>query len=367
MKAHWPTCFIIFFLLSIRSSGQESVVRKDNTPKYSNEFLNIGVDARAFGLGLSMVSHTDDVSSGYWNPAGLTRLTTDHQVSLMHASYFAGIANYDYGAFVTRPDDSSALAISVIRFSVDDIPDTRLLFDGNGAINYDNIRFFSASDYAVLLSYARRLSMLEGIRIGGNVKVIRRIVGDFAGSWGFGLDLGAQTTWRDWNFGLVGKDIFGTFNSWSISGDELATIYGQTGNSLHTSSLEVTLPRLILGVSRRFQLSDKFSLLSTLDIMSTFDGKRNALLKSSLASVDPNAGVEIGFNKAAFLRAGIGQFQQIKDFDGTRSWTFQPNIGVGFRISEVAIDYAFTDIGDQAAGLYSHVFSIKVDFHVEDK
>lgn len=346
--------------------GQEAT-SKDNTPKYSNEFLNIGVDARAFGLGLSMASHADDVSSGYWNPAGLAGLSADHQLALMHASYFAGIANFDYGAFATKLDDSSALSISVIRFSVDDIPDTRLLFDGNGSVNYDNIRFFSASDYAVLLSYARKTNFLNGMNLGGSVKIIRRVVGDFAGSWGFGVDIGAQTKWKGWNFGLVGKDLFGTFNSWSINGDELADIYGQTGNALYTSSLEITLPRMILGVSRHFQLSEQFSLLGTLDMVSTFDGKRNTLVKSSIISVDPSAGLEVGFKRVAFLRAGIGQFQQIKDFDRTESWTFQPNAGVGFRIKEVAIDYAFTDIGDQAAGLYSHVFTIKVDFHVEDK
>ncbi len=129
--------FIFGMLCSIVLPAQ------DNTPKYSNEFLNIGVDARAFGLGLSMVSHTADASSGYWNPAGLSKMEPDHQLVLMHSAYFAGISNYDYGAFATRLDDSSALSVSVIRFAVDDIADTRLLFDANGSVNYDNIRFFS--------------------------------------------------------------------------------------------------------------------------------------------------------------------------------------------------------------------------------
>lgn len=361
-------CHIVIFLCLFAGKlfGQEAA-SKDNTPKYSNEFLNIGVDARAFGMGLSMVSHVGDVSAGYWNPAGLVLMPVSHQLSLMHASYFAGIASYDYGAFATKTDDESALSVSVLRFSVDDIPDTRLLFDGNGAVNYDNIRFFSASDYAALLTYARELPMLSGLRIGGNAKVIRRVVGDFATSWGFGVDVGAQTSWEGWNFGVVGKDLFGTFNSWAINDAELSEIYGQTGNDLYSSSLEITLPRLIMGVSRQFDLSDHFTILGSIDVVSTFDGKRNTLIKSSLMSVDPMAGMEVSFKEVAFLRAGVGQFQQIKDFDGSTSWSFQPNIGVGFKVKEVAIDYAFTDIGDQAAGLYSHVFSIKVDFHVEDK
>jgi len=352
--------FIFGMLCSIVLPAQ------DNTPKYSNEFLNIGVDARAFGLGLSMVSHTADASSGYWNPAGLSKMEPDHQLVLMHSAYFAGISNYDYGAFATRLDDSSALSVSVIRFAVDDIADTRLLFDANGSVNYDNIRFFSAADYAFLISYSRRLRVLGGLDVGGSVKVIRRIVGDFAGSWGFGMDVGLQKTWKSWNFGLMGRDLFGTFNSWSIADEELAEVYAQTGNELYSRSLEVTLPRVILGASRTLSFLDQFSLMTSLDLVTTTDGKRNTLIRTESFSVDPSLGVELSYKQLAFLRGGIGQFQQIKDFDGSQSWTFQPNVGIGLKIQEVAIDYAFTDIGDQAAGLYSHVFSIKVDFNVVD-
>ncbi len=337
-----------------------------NAPKYSNEFLNLGVDARAFGMGMSMSSHVDDVSAGYWNPAGLNSLNADYQLELMHSAYFGGIANYDYGAFAGKLKDESVLAISALRFAVDDIADTRLLFDANGGVNYDNIQFFSAADYAFLVSYARNVSLFGGLSVGGNLKVIRRVVGDFAGSWGFGLDFGLQKTWKKWNFGVVGRDIFGTFNSWSINEDELATIYQQTGNTLYTQSLEITLPRVVLGASRGFQLGEHFSLLASLDLVATTDGRRNTLVKSDLFSLDPAVGFEFGFKSLAFVRGGVGQFQEIKDFDGSKNWTFQPNVGVGFKVQEVSIDYAFTDIGDQAAGLYSHVFSVKVDFNVED-
>lgn len=356
------TCSAFFFSMVVFSA----LMAQDNAPKYSNEFLNIGVDARAFGMGLSMVSHTSDVSAGYWNPAGLTNMTTQYQLELMHSSYFAGIANYDFGAFAVLMDDSSAFSISVLRYSVDDIADTRNLIDATGAINYDNIQFFSASDYAFLISYARKMPWLGGLDLGGSAKVIRRVVGDFATSWGFGLDVGLQKKWYQWNFGLMGKDLLGTFNSWMISDKELADIYAQTNNDFSSSSLEVTLPRLIVGASRNFQLSEKFSLLGSLDLTTTTDGKRNTLIRSDLVSVDPALGVEIGYNKLAFLRAGVGQFQQIRDFNRDQSWSFQPNAGVGIKIQEVSVDYAFTDIGNQAAGLYSHVFSIKVDFNVEN-
>lgn len=287
-------------------------------------------------------------------------------MELMHSSYFAGIASYDYGAFAARMEDSSALSISILRFSVDDIADTRNLIDVTGAINYDNIQYFAASDYAFLISYARKMPWLGGVDLGGSIKVIRRIVGDFATSWGFGIDVGVQKKWNQWNFGLMGKDLLGTFNSWAISDEELADIYAQTDNDFSSSSTEITLPRLIMGASRTFQLSEKFSILGSLDLVTTTDGKRNTIIRTDLISIDPALGMEVGYKHLAFLRAGIGQLQQIKDYDGSKSWTFQPNAGVGVKIQEVSIDYAFTDIGDQAAGLYSHIFSIKVDFNVED-
>src|SRR5579863_1417910 len=90
-------------------------------PKYSNEFLDIGVSARALSMGNSVIASVDDVTAGYWNPAGLLGMTGNLEFSLMHAEYFAGIAKYDYGAACARIDTNSVFGLSVIRFGVDDI------------------------------------------------------------------------------------------------------------------------------------------------------------------------------------------------------------------------------------------------------
>lgn len=350
----------------IRGVGQDSSSERDNTPKYSNEFMNIGVSARSFGMGFTAVSFTNDVTSGYWNPAGLNNLDSDYQLALMHSSYFGGLANYDYAAFATSIDDESKIAITAIRFSVDDIPDTRFLIDVNGAINYDNIQFFSSADYGFLISYARKVPVWNGINAGANVKVIHRTVGNFSKAWGFGIDAGLQKKLNKWNFGLMARDIFGTFNAWSHNVEEVEEIYAITGNDVPVNSLEVTLPRLVLGISRDVKITEQFGLLASADFDMTFDGKRNTIIRTNLISIDPKMGVEFDYKKTGFLRFGINQFQQIKDFDGSTSWKFQPNMGVGISFKEVTIDYALTDIGNLAPGLFSHVFSIKVDFNVEE-
>lgn len=58
-------------LLLLSWSGAKAQV---STPKYSNEFLNIGVGGRALGMGNVQSALATDATAGYWNPAGLLRL-----------------------------------------------------------------------------------------------------------------------------------------------------------------------------------------------------------------------------------------------------------------------------------------------------
>ena len=148
-----------------------------DAPKYSNEFLAIGVGARALGMSGASVSSVNDVTSGYWNPSGLLGVKGDIQVAAMHSEYFAGIAKYDYLAIAKPIDSSSTLAFSFIRFGVDDIPNTTELIDNNGNIDYDRITSFSAADQAFILSYGRRMKN-PNLRLGGSAKVIYRRVGE---------------------------------------------------------------------------------------------------------------------------------------------------------------------------------------------
>lgn len=362
MRTLW---FSIGLFSAILLAAQDSSSPRDNTPKYSNEFLQLGVGARAFGMSLSAVAHTTDVTSGYWNPAGLLSLEKN-QGMLMHASYFGGLANYDYAAYSTQIDAESRLAVSIIRFSVDNIPDTRFLFDANGSINYDNIQFFAAADYGVIGSYARKIPLFGGIDAGGNVKIIHRKVGEFSKAWGFGIDAGLRKTINNWQLGLMARDVLGTFNAWSHNVEELEDVYAITGNEIPTNSVEITVPRLILGAARSFKINEQFGVLSSLDLDFTFDGKRNTLVRSKFTSIDPHAGIEVDYKQQVFLRLGIGQFQKVEDFDNNKHWTMQPTAGLGFQLNQVTIDYALTDAFNQAEGLYSHVFSVKIDFDAKD-
>ena len=332
--------------------------------KYSNEFLNIGVDAAALGMSNSVASHTADVNSGYWNPAGLVNLE-DSQLALLHSSYFANIANYNYIAFAKPLDDRSAIAVSLIRFGVDDILDTTQLIDDQGNINYDRVSLFSTADYALTFSYARKLP-LDGLSYGINAKVVRRIIGDFANSWGFGLDAGIQfESKNDWKFGIMARDITTTFNAWSFDDDKLGDIQNaiEGQNQTVPESTELTIPKLQLGMSKKFIFHYDYSLLASLDLNVRFE-QNNDVISSSFASFNPALGFEFGYTDLVFLRAGAGNFQNELQIDNSDNLTFQPSLGLGFKYRGIQIDYAFTDIGDQSAALYSNVFSLKLDFSI---
>ncbi len=339
-------------------------VSAQTTRKYSNEFMNIGVDAAALGMSNAVVSQTADVNSGYWNPAGLVHLE-DTQLGLMHSSYFANIANYNYIAFGMPLDDRSAVGISLIRFGVDDILDTTQLIDDQGNINYDRISTFSTADYGLTFSYARKLP-LDGLNFGVNAKIIRRIIGDFASSWGFGLDVGVQfESKNDWKFGLMARDITTTFNAWSIDEDKFEQISGavEGENQELPETTEITIPKLQLGMSKKWIFNYDYSLLAAANLNVRF-AENNDIISTSFASINPALGFEFGYTGLVFLRAGLGNFQNEIQIDNSEQISFQPNFGVGFKYKGIQIDYAFTDIGDQSAALYSNVFSLKIDFSV---
>ncbi|WP_157663541.1 MULTISPECIES: PorV/PorQ family protein [unclassified Gilvibacter] len=324
--------------------------------------MNIGVDAAAFGMANAVTASTANVNSGYWNPAGLVQLE-DNQLALMHASYFANIANYDYAGFAMPLDKQSAVALSVIRFGVDDILNTTQLIDEQGNIDYNRISLFSTADYGITFSYARALP-LDGLNIGVNAKVIRRVIGDFANSWGFGLDAGIQFESKsNWKFGVMARDITTTFNAWTIDEDQFATIRDavEGQNQELPETTELTLPKLNIGVAKKFIFNYDYSLLAAVDLNMRF-AETNDIISSSFASITPAVGLEFGYIDLIFVRAGAGNFQNIQQLDGSDNVGFQPNIGVGFKYKGIQLDYALTDIGDQSAALYSNVFSLTIDW-----
>jgi hypothetical protein len=328
---------------------------------YSNEFLNIGVDAAALGRSKAVVATTNNVNAIYWNPAGLVGIK-DYQGSLMHASYFAGIANYNHAAFAMPIDDQSAIGISIIRFGVDDILNTTELIDNDGNIDFNRISLFSAADYALNIAYARNL-IFKDLKFGVNAKVVRRIIGQFASSWGFGFDAGIQFERNNWKFGLMARDITTTFNSWAINEEEFNKIRdaipGQNQELPETT--ELTKPKIQAGVARDFRIGRYFNLQTEVNLNIRFE-QSNDVFSSELGSIDPAIGFQLDYDQLVYLRLGVGNFQYITEFDDSQSLSTQPNFGLGFNYKGIRIDYALTNIGSIGNALFSNIFSITFDY-----
>ncbi len=330
--------------------------------KYSNAFLDIGVDARAMALSNAVIGSSNDVNSTYWNPAGLAEIRSSWQASAMHAEYFASIAQYDYAAYAQAIDANSSMGISFIRFGVDDILNTTDLIDQDGNVDYDRITRFSAADYALIGSYARKSKSIEGLNYGGSFKIVYRQIGEFANSIGFGFDLGLQYRLNGWQMGAVLRDATTTFNAWTINEDSFGDIFNLTPNELPTENLELTIPRLLLGIGRSFKLNDKYSLHSEVSADITFGGQQNVLVSSSVLNLNPNLGLELGYRNFIFLRTGIGNFKRLEEFNGDRYISLQPNLGIGFKYRGISLNYALTDIGSASGTLYSNIFSLNFNF-----
>ena len=343
--------------------------------KYSNEFLNIGAGARGLSMGSAQVATVNDATSGYWNPAGLVNVKDNPQVSLMHAEYYAGIGKYDFGSLaIPISNNKRTIGVSVVRFAVDDIPNTIFLVEPDGTINFSNITTFSSADYAFIFSMAQQVKLKKErhLDFGINAKIIHRKAGDFATAWGFGFDAGIQYSANRFKMGVMAKDITTTFNAWSYNLNEaMREVFYVTKNEIPVKSTELTAPKLIVGGSYNFGINKNFNLLAELNVDITFDGRRNTVASFDPVSIDPKIGLEAAYKNVFFVRAGINNFQQALDDDDVTNqkkvWIYQPSLGAGFRISSVQIDYAFTNLANQSNPLYTHVFSLKLDLKKKEK
>ncbi|MDG1717977.1 MAG: PorV/PorQ family protein [Saprospiraceae bacterium] len=336
--------------------------------KFVNEFLNIGVGARAHGMFGSVVANGEDLTSAYWNPAGLIGLENSLEINAMHANWFGGIAGYDYISIGKKfKEKNAAAAVTLIRMGIDNIPNTLNLIGPDGNVDYNRIETFSTADYAFMISYAKAMDEEGKLSLGGNLKVIHRSIGSFGSAWGFGVDIGAKyKVLKNITLGLTAKDITTTFNAWSfnLSEDEKST-FNDTGNEIPVSSNEVTLPRLVLGIAYQTNIGSNFSLLAETDLTFSTYGREAALVSKNRLEIDPTLGIEIGYMNKAFLRFGMGNIQRrvnIENFDES-TIEIQPNVGLGLKLGRLTVDYALTNLGDRTDILVSHIFSVGIAFN----
>jgi hypothetical protein len=315
-KVLLTTTFLLFLLININVNAQTVIA------KYAGEFMALGVGGRPSGMGGAFTALANDVTAGYYNPAGLAYLNYP-QISLMHSEQFGSLVNYDYAAVAIPFGKDLTFSVSGIRLAVEGIPDTRnAITDVNGDgvadindVNNPNFRpqtdlitFFSNQDYAFYFSFAKRES--DNFSYGGNIKIIRRDIGD-AGATGIGLDVAAlYSPFQDFFVGANLQDVTTTLVAWSTGRNELIT------------------PTLKLGAAYGIDfLGGKLSPALDFDIR--FENRRFASqFNIGPVSFDAHSGLEFNYKNIFAIRGG---YSDVKQF----------TIGAGVKLPKLNIDYSF--------------------------
>lgn len=307
------------FLFPLASAGAQVVAAK-----YPGEFLALGVGGRALAMGSAQVALANDVTSGYWNPAGLA-LIDYPQVALMHDEMYGSLANYDYGGVAIPFGTNASLGLTVIRLGIDDIPDTRNAgVDANGNLTYDlsqftrtdpsKVTYFNAADWAFYFTYAKRES--ENFSYGANIKVIREDMAEF-GATGIGFDVGLLYRPVERLFlGANLQDITTTLIAWNTGRKELIRPTAKLGSAYFLEALGGTF-------------------VPAVDVDVRFENRRySSMFHLGAVSFDVHSGLEYQFKKLVALRVGYSDVKQL-------------TLGAGLQLPKLTIDYSFVKFDGQ--------------------
>ncbi len=127
------------------------------------QFLKLGVGARAIALGGAYVAESSDLSSLYWNPAGLARLS-GHNVQLNATRYLADV-EYNMAAFGTIVPGIGSVGLSLLLLDSGDMA-VRTESDPEGTGEQ-----FKVQSFAIQATFARNLT--DRFSIGGSLKYIQ--------------------------------------------------------------------------------------------------------------------------------------------------------------------------------------------------
>ncbi len=283
-------CLLV--LIWVGSAGaqieNEQTITKTGTT--AAQFLKIGVDARGSSMGSAFVAAEGDISSMYWNPAGLGHLRGMETV-FVHNQWLADI-NFNYAAFAFNMGSAGVLGLSITSLMVpDDAVRTVENPEGTGEL-------FSASDLALQLTYARRLT--DKFSIGGNVKFIHQSIWHSTAN-AVAVDIGALFT-TPFNGIRLGASLSNFGNDMRMNGRDLRFSTdpdpNNQGNVEFVNALYETdpfpLPLVFrVGIAGELTNTDQVRITYALDAVNPNDNRESV-----------NAGLEFAFSEMLYVRAG---------------------------------------------------------------
>jgi hypothetical protein len=222
-----------------------TIVNAQDT-RYSAEFLELGVSAKALGMGSANSSLSNDVTGPYWNPAGLA-FVPQFQAASLYANLFNSMQTQSYIGAAIPLFGGTTISLSWIRLSIDgidrhtydpekdDYTALERVLDPSIALTYPADGTFGSHDDAYYISIAKHLpvnldlgwqywEMPIDMAVGLNVKMINLSLDKNSAS-GVGIDLGyiikfgldkifVSPYFGDLGIGISVQDILNTRITW---------------------------------------------------------------------------------------------------------------------------------------------------------
>ncbi len=310
------------------------------------QFLKLGIDARAIGMGEAYTAVTDDISSVFWNPAGLAP-SFQNQVFVSHTNWPADIMHEFAAGTYTNGVRTLALYGSVLHMDNMDITEEE-------AFGPTGEQFTNSS---MAFGFAAGQQFTNKFSAGFGLKYLRENLYEYAiNSYSFDLGSMYNTGWNNIKIGMALKN-FGPDIRYRVDDDEDGSndedpfdLFDNDGDGEideDGTELDSKIPMSFsLGISGDIQRSETGYWIASMQLDNVIDRKETW-----------NLGTEYKLGNL-FLRAGYQLNYDTNGFSAGLGYQVPTSLGI------FNIDYAYTDMGYLAESFLAsaHRLSIKMRY-----
>lgn len=296
----------------------------------SASFLEIGVSARAMGMGGAYTSVIDGPAALSYNPANIVWLNGT-QVEFMHNQWFIDAYHDFVGVVIPLSGLRSSIGFQYVGLNYGDQPVRTINRpEGTGEL-------YSAGDYSLGITLAKALT--DRFSFGLSLKYIEERIWNTRGS-AQAIDMGIF--YRSQLEGLqVGMSISNFGSEIKLIGRDLDTTVDPEDDNENVDNVPTTyqtdsypLPILFrAGLSYKMKLGSVGNLLTTIDV-----------LHPSNTTESINIGSEFGFQNMFYIRAGYNNLFEENAENGV---TIGGGLDMFFQNDSwgLRLDYAYADWG----------------------
>ncbi|VAX28857.1 hypothetical protein MNBD_IGNAVI01-1811 [hydrothermal vent metagenome] len=314
---------LLLLLFSVRNNAQLFPTLGGQRAGISTlQFLKIGVGGRAAAMGDAFIAVADDVSSLYWNPAGLV-FAKQNEVMFSHNQWVADISQEFIGGFF-KLSANDAVGVSLTALHMADMKVT------NEVNPFGTGQYFSFGDVAITLTYSRK--MTDQFSFGGSIRYVEETL-DKLKMRGVMIDLGTMY-WTGLGSTRFAVAITNFGNELAPDGE--VKLWGDRTVSEWQSFSPPTMFRI--GFAMEPWQNDNNRITASIQLNHPNDNSENVSI-----------GAEYSYNEILNLRGGY------KINADEQSFTAGAGVRLPLGIANVSVDYAFAQFSRLGA---THRFSI---------